>query len=175
MLRLNLDIVEKFVVAAGDLMCFKAQVPFDKRRITVMFTYAPPGWVSEEDLTANTSEHDLDLIHLEFEPGREFEGPVNIALCENRNGTILTWPQCNLCTELDGRIVLLVPKDQDFGFAFDGVALVRVTDLETGAKRGRGIMQARELLMSVAWRVPSGLPLTTREFQCRSQGTPSAN
>lgn len=173
--KLNIDIVEKFVVAAGALLRFKDPVPSDQRRVTVMFTYAPAGWVSEEGLAENTSEHDLDFVHLEFEPGREFVGPVNIALCEDRNGTILTWPQCNLWADHDKRLILLVSEDQDFGFAFDGVALVRVTDLATGEDRERGIAQARELLMSAAWRVPNEMPHTTREFRRHSAGGPRAN
>jgi hypothetical protein len=175
MIKLNLDIVEKFVIAAGSLMPFKAPVPFDDRRVTVMFTYAPPGWVTEEDLSGLTAEQDIDLIHLEFEPDREFEGPVNIALCEDRNGTILTWPECHLWADRDQRLVLLVPKDQDFGFSFDGVALIRVTDLETGPDRDRGIADARKLLMSAAWRVPNDIPRNTREFRRRSARAQGVN
>lgn len=168
MLKLDADIVEKFVIATVGLMPFKAPVADDQRRVTVVFTYAPAGWLTEEDLAGTTAEHDIDVIHLEFEPGREFEGPVNMALSEDRNGSILTWPECHLWADLDQRLILLVPKGQDFGFAFDGAALIRVTDLETGPDRDRGIADARKLLMSGAWKVPNEVPRTVLEFQRRS-------
>jgi hypothetical protein len=168
--KLNIDIVEKFVTAAQILMPFKTPDPLDERRVTVVFTYAPTGWVKESDLSNTTKEHDIDVIHLEFEPDREFEGPANIALCEDRNGTILTWPACDLWADRDQRLILLVPKDQDFGFAFDCAALIRVTDLETGTDRDRGIADARRLLMSAAWRVPNDLPRETFKFRRETAG-----
>lgn len=164
MLRLETDVVERFVIATGDLMQYKARVPFDQRRVTVMFTYAPPGWIKEADLARTTADENVDVIHLEFAPGEEIDGPVNIALCEDRNGEILTWAKCDLWADEDDRLFLVVPKGQDFGFAFDGVALVRVTEGPTGAKLRKGVARARKLLRSAAWRVPVDIPRNTIEL-----------
>lgn len=169
-MKLETLIVEKFVVATGNLLTFRAPDPSDDRRNTVMLTYAPSNWVDEGDLASTTAEHDVDVIHLEFQPEREFEGPVNIKLCEDRNGTILTWPRCQLWVDQNDRLVLVVPEGQDFGFAFDGAALIRVTDLDTGVDRERGVERAKALLMSAALRVPSDLPSERHEFKRRPRG-----
>lgn len=144
--ELNSREVIKFVKAVGKLMQFKPSPRNDERRMTIMFSYGPQGWVNGPLLASATEEQDMDMIHLEFEPRRETEGPVNILLCEDRNGTILTWPKCGLWADRDPRSFLLVPEGQDFGFASDGAALVCVTDLDTGPQRALGIARARALL-----------------------------
>ncbi|MBY0282510.1 MAG: hypothetical protein K2W81_00950 [Sphingomonas sp.] len=158
---LDTDAVEKFIVAFGGLMTLRKRQPSPKPRLTVMFSYGPPGFVDELLLARTTAELDVDVIHLEFEPGREAEGPVNIYLCEDRNGTILTWPKCELWTDR-GSFFLVVPHGKDFGFAFDGSALIRVTDIHTGPAFDENVEHARELLASAAARVPAGVPRVTQ-------------
>lgn len=170
MQRLDTTKAERFVIATSALMQFKAPPPQDDRRTTVMFSFAIPGWVTETDLASSTAELDMDVIHLEFEPGAESAGPRNIALCEDRNGEILTWPACDLWADRHQRIFLVVPKGQDFGFAYDGAALVRVTDLRTGAEMVRGMARANRMLMSAAKKVPGGIPRMTRTVARRSEG-----
>lgn len=170
MQRLDTKKAERFVIATSALMQFKAPPPQDDRRTTVMFSFAIPGWVTETDLASSTAELDMDVIHLEFEPGSESAGPRNIALCEDRNGEILTWPTCDLWADRHQRIFLVVPKGQDFGFAYDGAALVRVTDLQTGAEMVRGMARAKRMLMSAAKKVPGGIPRMTRTVARPSEG-----
>ncbi len=83
-------------------------------------------------------------------------------MCEDRNGEILTSPNSDLWADRDRRIFLVVPKGQDFGFAFDGAALIRVTDLRKGPEIDRGIARARRMLMAAADKVPGGIPRMTR-------------
>lgn len=154
--------VEKFIVAFGGLMTLRKRTPPPRARLTVMFSYGPPGLVDERALARTTAELDVDVIHLEFVPGREAEGPVNIYLCEDCNGTISTWPTCDLWTDR-GSFFLVVPRGKDFGFAFDGSALIRVTDIQTGPAFDENVRHARELLGSAAARVPSGVPRVTQE------------
>ncbi|TPG16732.1 hypothetical protein EAH87_13880 [Sphingomonas koreensis] len=160
--KLDIDIVEKFIVTFGGLITLRKRAPSPKPRLTVMFSYGPPGFVDEQLLARTTAELDVDVIHLEFVPGREAEGPVNIYLCEDRGGTISTWPTCDLWTDR-GSFVLVVPRGKDFGFAFDGSALIRVTDIETGPAFDENVRHARELLSSAAERVPAGVPRVTQE------------
>lgn len=162
MQRLDTKKAEKFVIATSALMQFKAPPAVDDRRTTVMFSFGIPGWVTERDLASSTAELDMDVIHLEFEPGSEGAGPTNIVMSEDRNGEILAWPTCDLWADRDHRIFLVVPRGQDFGFAFDGAALIRVTDLQTGAEIRRGITRAKRMLMSAAGKVPAGMPRLTR-------------
>ncbi|MGY4395367.1 hypothetical protein ACVWZA_000528 [Sphingomonas sp. UYAg733] len=160
--KLDNQVVEKFIVAFGSLMTLRKRPPSPRTRLTVMFSYGPPGFVDERDLARTVVERNLDVIHLEFEVGKEAEGPTNIYLCEDRNGMILTWPACDLWTDR-GNFFLVVPKGQDFGFAFDGSALIRVTDLQTGPPFDKNVAHARELLKSAAGRVPAGLPRVTQK------------
>lgn len=159
---LDHEIVEKFIVAFGGLMTLKKRMPSPRPPLTVMFSYGPPGFVDERKLVRTTAELNVDVIHLEFEPGNEAAGPANIWLCEDRNGTILTWPRCDLWKD-QANLFLVVPKGQDFGFAFDGSAIIRVTDLTTGSVIDEGIRHARELLGSAADRLPIGLPRVTQK------------
>jgi hypothetical protein len=171
MQRLDTKTAEKFVIATSALMQFKAPAQLDDRRTTVMFSFGIPGRMTERDLASSTAELDLDVVHLEFEPGSEAAGPTNLALSEDRNGEILTWPRCDLWADEDRRIFLVVPSGKDFGFAYDGAALVRVTDLSTGAEMDRGIMRARRMLMSAARKVPGALNRMTRTV-ARPSGRP---
>lgn len=152
--ELNTDIVERFVGATTALLTIGERLRSDHMKTTVLFSHGTPGWVTERDLALINAEEDLDCVHLQFEPEREAEGPVNVMLCENRDGTILTWPLCDLWSD-GGGVLLVVPKNQDFGFAHDGAALVRVTGLTTGAATDRGVALAKDLVVMAAamiWR-----------------------
>lgn len=169
-MRLEIEIVEKFVMATGAIMTQCWPEPDAARRVTVTFTYAPTGWLDERDLAYTAAQHHVDVVHLEFDPDREFGGPANFALSEESDGAIHTWPRCRLWANADRRIVLIVPEGQDFGFGYDGAALVRVTDLETGRKIEEGAERARNLLMAAALRVPSDAPRVRQEFNRRPRG-----
>lgn len=160
--NLDTNAVEKFIVAFSSLLVLRTPAPSPRPRLTVIFSYAPPGLVDEQNLVRTVVEQNMDVIHLEFEAGNEAAGPVNIYLCEDRNGTILTWPRCDLWTDR-GSFFLVVPAGQDFGFAFDGSALIRVTDVKSDSCVDDNIKHAGELLRATAARVPAGIPRLTQE------------
>ncbi|TPG40591.1 hypothetical protein EAH79_11905 [Sphingomonas koreensis] len=162
MTSLDVGTVEKFLVAFGSLITLRKRAPSPKTQLTVMFSYGAPGLVDEQDLARTVEEQNIDVIHVEFEAGKEADGPTNIYLCEDRNGTILTWPRCDFWTDR-GSFFLVVPKGQDFGFAFDGSALIRVTGLQTGPAFDENVKHASGLLTSAAGRVPAGITRVTQD------------
>lgn len=73
---------------------------------------------------AGTEEHfenadlDSDLVVLAFEPGRESEGPVNIAVLEEHEGKKIFWSNCSPWCLPDGSGFMVVSNDDAQGFLF---------------------------------------------------------
>lgn len=68
----------------------------------------------------------MDVVYLEFKPGYEHRGPCNIVVFRHGDGELKSWTNCALWSVETTNIVLIVPKNEDFCFSFDGVELILV-------------------------------------------------
>ncbi|MBL9067940.1 MAG: hypothetical protein JNN10_16790 [Sphingopyxis sp.] len=72
-------------------------------------------------------------------------GPANIAVYENYDGKVKTWPRCSVWVLSREGPALIVPKGADFGFAYHDAALCRVLDIPLDHRADR-IKMARKIL-----------------------------
>lgn len=97
---------------------------------------------------------DADFIHLEFEPGAERNGPVNVAIGMFRCGVGHIWESCRFWLGEDGRMMLVATgsKPTTMTFCTDG------TNTHPGMPNGDvegGFHRAAERLRELA-ALPSG-------------------
>ena len=93
---------------------------------------------------------DADVIHLEFEPGREAEGPRRIAVGMFRDGIAQMKSDCQVWADPRGRPFLLARQGQKMGLAsFDPDGM----DYRPGRPKGdvgKGLARGAKLLQRLA-------------------------
>ena len=62
-------------------------------------------------------EEDADLLHMDFEPGSEADGPVNIRLSMGRGGILFTHSECWLWADPRGKMFVLSKGSRKPGLA----------------------------------------------------------
>lgn len=123
-----------------------------------------------ETVVAEMSQrHGRDVVCLVHRPGRERDGPVNYAVCEEREGVLHLWPQCRPWTDREDGPILLLAKDEPVGFCHDGTSIVMMWNAPTRGIRD-GVALARRRLRSMVDCEPGDVRLrpTDPAFQAWS-------
>lgn len=145
--------VNRFAVAAAELLRRDLDPQFAGDGPSVLFlagdrldetTYA--------ELAVLAKESQMDMIYLDFEPGREHLGPISVSIYAERWGAVFTWSDCVLWAPKDGGPLLIMPKDLNVCFAHDGRALISFPKRPTRSLRS-GIIRARQRLLRAASQI----------------------
>jgi hypothetical protein len=98
--------------------------------ILVMFSFGPAGGrPGVDDHLARADAEWKAIVHLEFKPGKERDGPCNVVVVTQLDGKWRSWPKCDLWSDSDmsgtGRNVatIIMPKGENFCFTYDGADL----------------------------------------------------
>lgn len=119
------NVAKAFVAALAASFLAPPGCPKTAKSGGVNFTWTKAGNEHEFAKLAET----LDAVVLAFEPGRENEGPVNIAVYERRGGEVKCWPNCSPWCMADGSNFMLVSDDCEAGLLFAVSSLVTVYDV----------------------------------------------
>jgi hypothetical protein len=120
----------------------------------IMFMVAPYGVPeARHDIAKMAKQRDIDVVVLEFEAGKEHMGGKNIVVFERSERGILRWTQCDLWSQGEDTLCLIVPRDQRFGLISDGIQLRRVNDIPA-VDLTSGILAARRHVQKVAMLLP---------------------
>lgn len=142
-----------FVVATASLMLHEPRAAPPEEDITVMFSFgAVNGHPTLKEIEATAQLQDLDVVHAEFRPGRENEGPSNFIIRAKIEDVWSTWRRCDLWTNADRGLTVLVPRGKDFAFTFSGSRLLfmrgRVDEFDKGIARAK--VALKELMVARA-------------------------
>ena len=94
-------------------------------------------------------EQSSDLVLMAFEPGRESDGPVNIAVYKQHDGEVQFWPRCSPWCKSDGSQFMLASDDREMCFVFANLHLTALGKVPADDFDGH-IGVARRLLKQVA-------------------------
>lgn len=140
-----------FMMAAGILMTavFPKAVQPNRRRLAFACGPAsPPGRPSP------LSHHPkFDLVGLGLVPGREWKGPREIFVAEEREGEMLLWSNCSFWTDRPDAPLYILTEDPNVFFSYDGYALLPLSHAPTDRRAGERLASAR--LRTAARRVPT--------------------
>lgn len=148
--KIDAAIGQKFALAAGILMTriFSTPLPTNARRL--MFACGPACARIKNAMPDPNLK--FDALGLGFVPGREWKGPSDIFVEEQRDGATRVWTNCRFwCDDLGGPFYLLT-DDPDVCFSYDGHSLVPLVG--TPDDRLGGIERARSRLKTAARLVP---------------------
>lgn len=113
-----------FVLAAGIMMSRRFDQELGPKRRPLMFTTAAAG--DEDDLAQLARDGGNDLVCLAFNPGREEDGPTNIAVYADVDGEIASWTRCFLWASTKYGPCYLISRDEEMCFSYDGTSIVLV-------------------------------------------------
>lgn len=144
-------VIETFSAALAALMYPRSDCMLPTNTRDVGFTWTEVG---TEEKFAN-AEVTIDLVVLAFEPGREKEGPVNIAVLEEHNGETVFWPRCSPWCFPDGSSFKVVSDDGARGFLF---ALPSLAPVQGASSEDfdRHVEMARRILRQTASQTEVG-------------------
>lgn len=144
-------VIKTFNAALAALMHPRSdRMPLTNTR-SVGFTWTKAGTEGKFAKAKVTS----DLVILAFEPGRENEGPVNIAVLEEHNGRTFFWPRCSPWCLPDGSSFKVVSNDGARGFLFALSSLAPVQNIPR-EDFDRGVEMARRVLRQTARKTEVG-------------------
>lgn len=141
-----------FMQAAASLLLCPFEDEGPREYILVMFSYGPPGRRPDlDDLLAIANAEWKAIIHLEFEVGKESDGPCNVVVVTQHEGKWRGWAKCDLWSDTDVEdtpnesVTIIMPKGEDFCFTYDGADLWRVPGRPTDSFED-GVARARKNL-----------------------------
>lgn len=108
------------------------------RRAVFMISYDD----DDPEFAQKARSEGTDVIALIFTPGKEHEGPTNIAVYEERHGHLNVWPECSIwgMAEKDAYMIASVDRSTGFVLRQGSILLVRdvpTSDLADRFKEGR--------------------------------------
>lgn len=112
--RIDADTAANFLLALARMITIPPQPGSVPNPRAVTFSHALAG--EEHGFEQASLDVGMDIICVAFEPGREQDGPVNIAICEEREGELTTWPNCSPWAFSNEGPFLLVADGEDVGF-----------------------------------------------------------
>lgn len=154
---LDSTVTNRFVVAASLLLRQLPHPPTGQLEPSVMFSTGPVGWMTRADLDREIPRVGLDIIHVEFEVGREGDGPANFMVAAMDGGRLRHWPSCAPWAFREDGPLVLVPRRGSICLGYDGTALRIVPERPGRHDLGPGTERARAILAVVAARVPPEL------------------
>lgn len=120
--NIDLAAVKDFAISLGQMISLIPPEGVNPNPRPMMLTYAVAG--TEGDFEADSRALGMDLVVLAFEPGRERDGPTNIAVYEEREGRLTAWRNCSAWAFSGTGPCLIMVNDGDVGFGYDGASLV---------------------------------------------------
>ncbi len=124
--------IDRFLIAAHDLLYQTPDAEYANDGVSVTMAGGYP--MSSSDLArtsaicANTQG---DIIYLEFSKTRPQDGPQNVVLISERGGVIFRWTDCALWAPEDGGPFLIMPKNLNVCFGYDGIELFSIPQRPT--------------------------------------------
>ena len=156
---IDTPIAMDFVLAAGTMMSRRFdQDPACGRR-PLMFTTAAAG--DEGDLHQLARDGGHDLVCLAFRPGREQDGPTNIAVYVETGGEVGSWKRCFLWASTRTGPCYLISRDEEACFSYDGRSIVLIEGWPSEGME-EGVEIADALLRLMVQRVPPHVRITRR-------------
>lgn len=150
MKKINVEIGQKFSIAAAVLMtrAFSTPLPTNRRRCAFAAGPATTG-----SLVAPPSpDTKFDVVGLGFIPGREWKGPVEVFVEEVREVDAKRWDGCSFWADSFEGPLYLLTSNPEVGFSFDGWSLVPL--IGDVSDRAAGIARASKRLKEAALRLP---------------------
>jgi hypothetical protein len=127
--KIDVKVATDFALCLGVMITLREDWGLIPNPRPAMFTYARAG--EETRFEQDSRALGKDLVCLAFEPGREHEGPTNIAVYEERNGVLRARLNCSpYAFSKEGPCVLKV-DGTDIGIACDGERLFVFKDMPT--------------------------------------------
>lgn len=149
--KLDMAKVQDFALSLGQMITMQRPPHVRANPRQMMMTYAVSG---EEDSFEDASRTlGMDMVVMAFKPGREGDGPKNVAVYEERDGNLIGWVRCSPWAYSKQGPCLLLVDDRDFGFGYDGTSLVMHWDVPTD-HRGERTEVGRQLLRLMTQCVP---------------------
>ena len=144
---------KRFAVAAAELLRRDMDPQFAGDGPSLLFLAGDRlNKTAYAECAAMAKESQMDVIYLNFEPGREHVAPTSVSIFAERWGAVFTWSDCVLWAPKDGGPLLIMPKGLNVCFAHDGRALISFPKRPTHSLRS-GIIRARQRLLSAARQV----------------------
>ena len=142
--RVDPKVAQEYVLALKSLIGqhdWAEGLPNPRRAV---FTYG-----ADEDLetlSSNAQTNEYDTIVLFFEPGREDDGPTNIAIYEKRSGRLTCWPRCSVWGSWQQAGYLIASDDAKAGFIIKDGSIFMVwnvpdQDLTERLQEGRNTLK----------------------------------
>jgi hypothetical protein len=146
----NDETTARFTIALVELLRGELNPEYANDRGSLAFI---PGPLLDEEQYIRCAEvatdSKMDMVYLEFQPGRERFGPTSVAIFAERAGVVYSWRDCVLWAPKDGGPLLAMPKGLNMCFSHDGRALISHLSRPTRTLRN-GIARARNRLLKAA-------------------------
>lgn len=156
--QLDTEIASDFIIALGGMISVSLEPDILPNPRPVLFTFAEAG--KETGFEWSACNQGMDVIVLAFEPGRERNGPTNIAVYEERNGKVTVWPNCSpWCLPDEGRY-FIASDGLEAGFLYDLTSIVMVWGLP-GEHYAKRVKTAQGVLRKTAQIVSKGYSVRT--------------
>ena len=150
---LNLEEAHKYVTALGAMIANSAPRELSNPREAALVA-VPAG--KELGLHEEGYTRERDVIAIAFRPGRESEGPTNIAVYERLNNKVRINPRCSPWYSPNPRLFIIASHEDETGYGYSDAHLVRFgpvprNDFELRLKQGeielhRAAKVAKDLL-----------------------------
>lgn len=148
--RIDEAVGQKFALAAGVLMTrwFSTPLPPNPRRLLLACGPASPG----SRIAMPNPDLRFDVLGLGFRPGREWKGPSEVFVEEDRGDGLKVWANCSFwADDQPGGPLYLLTEDHDVCFSYDGHSLVPLSgdpgDRKAGAERARARLRTAARLV----------------------------
>lgn len=151
--RIDEVVGRSFVLAAGVLMTSvfpQAAQPKRRRLAFACGPASPPGRPSPP-----TPHPRFDIVGLGLIPGKEWKGPRDIFVAEQRDGEMRLWTNCSFWTDRPDGPLFLLTGDPNVFFSYDGYALLPLSRAPTDRRAGEQLALAR--LRAAARRAPTNV------------------
>ena len=148
--KIDPQIATDFITALTTMITAQGSDLFPNPR-KVVFTFAAADEVHGFEQLSR--DEGMDIVCLVFAVGQEREGPTNIAIYEERNGELTTWPKCSpWAFSREGPCVLLA-GGRDVGFAYTSTSMVLVRRVPQ-AKKAKRLANGKKLLRLMSQCIP---------------------
>ena len=120
---LNLEVAQDFIIALGAMIASGAPRSHSNPR-EAMLMAVPEG--KEPGLLEEGLARERDVVAVAFRPGKEHEGPCNIAIYERLNNKIRVNPRCSPWFSAYPKMFMIASHEDETGYHYADTRLVRI-------------------------------------------------